>query len=72
MSLPRKGRANLYLNLLKQAGAPLARGLSGLHLKDGSQHKTSEYYSPGINIGSVLVLDQHHRPQEATNQILAR
>ena len=34
--------------------------------RDGSQHKTSEYYSLGINIGSVLVPDQHHVPQVAT------
>jgi hypothetical protein len=27
--------------------------------KDGSQHKTTEYYSLGINIGSVLVPEQH-------------
>ena len=40
--------------------------------KDGTQHKASEYYSLGINIGSVLVPDQHHSPQEATVGIVAR
>lgn len=63
-SRPAKGAASLYLNLQKQAGAPLTWGLSGLRLKDGSQHKAPEYCSPGIVIGSVLVPEQHHISQE--------
>lgn len=63
-SRPAKGVASLYLNLQKQAGAPLTWGLSGLRLEDGSQHKAPEYCSPGIVIGSVLVPEQHHTSQE--------
>lgn len=49
-----RGRlTSLYLNLQKQEGAPLARRLSGLRRNAGTQHKATEYYSPGKNIGSV-------------------
>ena len=59
-SRPAKKAASLYLNLLKQAGAPLAWSLSGLRLAMvGSQHKAPEFCSLGINIGSVLVPEQH-------------
>lgn len=37
---------------------------------DGFQHKTTEYCSLGISIGSVLVPDQHHDPQGLAGVIL--